>query len=140
MSDIQILDAAVAVIDDDPYIRDLLRSWLELEGFSVHVAADGGEGVALIQAMQPRCVVLDLMMPVHDGHDVLRAIRARHGFGVPVIMLTAAADDAQEWRAWSGGVDCFLPKPIDADELLQRVQQLASEASPRSVPAVRGAP
>jgi DNA-binding response OmpR family regulator len=84
--------------------------------------------------------VLDVMMPGMSGHEVLAAIRAADGGpGLPVVMLTAAADDAQAWRAWNGGVDYFLAKPFDADQLLTFLRYLfadagasASDAAPRT--------
>ena len=65
------------------------------------------------------------MMPGMSGHEVLAAIRqADGGPGLPVVMLTAAADDAQAWQAWSGGVDYFLAKPFDAGQLLRFLNYL----------------
>ncbi|HWH27676.1 MAG TPA: response regulator transcription factor [Mycobacteriales bacterium] len=128
---------AVVVIDDDGEVRGLLQETLQLEGFAVRAAADGAEGLALIEEQRPDCVVLDLMMPHLDGHSVLRRLRERHGFGVPVIMLTAASDDDQAWQAWAGGVDCFMAKPFEIEELVHRVDTL-SAASARD--AGSGAP
>jgi len=121
-------DAArsVLVVDDDPAIRSLLRDTLEIEGYEVRTAGDGHAGLAEVAQRRPDCVVLDLMMPGLDGHGVLREIRAADGDMLPVIMLTAAADDDHTWQAWAGGVSCFLAKPFDVDLLLRWVDYLCT--------------
>jgi DNA-binding response OmpR family regulator len=74
---------------------------------------------------RPDCIVLDVMMPGLDGHAVLQRIRASEaGFAVPVVMLTAAADDSHAWQAWTEGVDYFLPKPFEPLELLRFLDTL----------------
>jgi DNA-binding response OmpR family regulator len=115
----------ILVIDDDPSIRSLLTDVLEVEGFTVRSAADGFAGLRAIAAERPDCVVLDVMMPGMDGHAVLQRIRAGEGGpGLPVVMLTAAADDAQAWQAWTEGVDYFLAKPFAPEELLRYLDYL----------------
>src|SRR3982751_5625729 len=110
----------ILVIDDAPAVRRLVEDVLELEGYEVRTAEDGYAGLRAIDAERPDCVVLDVMMPGMDGHAVLQRIRSADGGPVlPVVMLTAAADDAQAWRAWTEGVDYFLAKPFDPDELLR---------------------
>ncbi len=115
----------VLVVDDDPGVRALVRDVLELEGYDVRLAGDGLSALHLVEVDRPDCVVLDVMMPGMDGHAVLQRIRAAEGgAGLPVVMLTAAADDAQAWQAWSEGVDYFLAKPFDPDELLRYLDYL----------------
>ncbi len=110
----------VLVVDDDDSVRTLVCDVLECEGYEVGTAVDGFAALRSIEATRPDCVVLDVMMPGLDGHAVLARIRASDGrTPLPVVMLTAAADDAQAWQAWSGGVDYFLAKPFDAGELLR---------------------
>ena len=128
MSDITRNMPSVAIVDDDAAVRDLLLDCLELEGFTVQAAADGPAGLDLVAQMRPGCVVLDIMMPGLDGHAVLRQLRERYGYTIPVIMLTAAAGDEQAWQAWSGGVDYFLPKPFELDELVEKILALAANA------------
>ncbi len=122
------LDTApkILVIDDDPGVRRLVKDVLELEGFEVAVAADGYAGLRQIEQDRPDCVVLDVMMPGLDGHAVLTRIRAGGGRHLPVVMLTAAADDNQAWQAWTEGVDYFLAKPFEPVELLRYLEQLFS--------------
>jgi DNA-binding response OmpR family regulator len=115
----------ILVVDDDPSIRALLTDVLEIEGFTVRAAEDGFAALRMVAAEQPDCVVLDVMMPGMDGHAVLQRLRATEGgAALPVVMLTAAADDAQAWQAWSEGVDYFLAKPFDPDELLRYLDYL----------------
>ena len=120
----------ILVIDDDPSIRMLVSDVLEIEGYSVITAEDGFAGLRAIESDRPDCVVLDVMMPGMDGHAVLQRIRAADGGpDLPVVMLTAAADDAQAWRAWTEGVDYFLAKPFDPDELLRYLDYLFTGGS-----------
>ena len=110
----------ILVIDDDASIRRLVTDVLEVEGYEVSTAQDGYAGLRAIELERPDCVVLDVMMPGLDGHQVLQRIRATDGGpDLPVVMLTAAADDAQAWRAWTEGVDYFLAKPIRRPALKQ---------------------
>lgn len=120
----------ILVVDDDPSVRSLVRDVLEIEGYDVDVAEDGFVALRRIEAERPDCIVLDVMMPGIDGHAVLQRVRAGEGGStVPVVMLTAAADDAQAWQAWSGGVDYFLAKPFDPSELLRYLDYLFADAA-----------
>jgi DNA-binding response OmpR family regulator len=119
----------ILVIDDDPSVRRLVKDTLELEGFDVAVAGDGYAGLRQIDVDRPDCVVLDVMMPGLDGHGVLTRIRSNGGRHLPVVMLTAAADDGQAWQAWTEGVDYFLSKPFEPEELLRFLDYLF-EAGP----------
>ena len=115
----------ILVIDDDPDVRALVSDVLRMEGHAVRSAADGMAALLLVDEERPDCLVLDVMMPGLSGHDVLRLIReADGGSHLPVVMLTAAADDAQAWRAWSEGVDYFLAKPFEPAELLRYLDYL----------------
>jgi CheY-like chemotaxis protein len=115
----------ILVVDDDPTIRRLVTDVLEVEGYQVEAVADGYSALQAISEQRPDCVILDVMMPGLDGHEVLQRIRAaEQGPELPVVMLTAAADDAQQWQAWTEGVDYFLAKPFEADELLRYLSYL----------------
>lgn len=117
----------VLVVDDDPSVRRLVCDVLQAYGYTTAAAADGFSALRMVQSEQPDCVVLDVMMPGLDGHAVLTHIReSEGGSDLPVVMLTAAADDAQAWQAWREGVDYFLAKPFDPDELLRFLTYLAA--------------
>jgi DNA-binding response OmpR family regulator len=131
----------ILVIDDDPAVRRLVEDVLELEGYEVRTAEDGFAGLRAIEAHRPDCVLLDVMMPGLDGHQVLQRIRAGEdghavlqrirsaaGRHLPVVMLTAAADDSQAWQAWTEGVDYFLAKPFEPEELLRFLDYLFESA------------
>lgn len=119
--------ARILVVDDDPSVRALLRDVLELEGHTVTDAVDGYAALRAVAAERPDCVVLDVVMPGMDGHEVLGRLRATSGGReLPVVMLTAAADDDTAWRGWSGGVDRVLGKPFDTDDLLHHLHRLCA--------------
>jgi DNA-binding response OmpR family regulator len=125
----------ILVIDDDPGVCRLIKDVLEIEGFEVAIAGDGYAGLRAIDAERPDCVVLDVMMPGLDGHGVLTRIRANGGRHLPVVMLTAHADDNQAWQAWTEGVDYFLSKPFEPEELLRFLDYLFEAApAPKPVP------
>jgi DNA-binding response OmpR family regulator len=117
--------ATILVVDDDASVRELVTLVLEYEGHEVRVAEDGHAALRSIEEERPDCVILDLMMPRLNGHEVLEQVRAADGGpDLPIIMLTAMADDEQAWRAWTGGVDYFLTKPFDSDQLLRFLNYL----------------
>jgi DNA-binding response OmpR family regulator len=125
----------ILVVDDDPSVCALVKDVLELEGFEVTVAGDGYAGLRSIDAERPDCVVLDVMMPGLDGHGVLTRIRSKGGRHLPVVMLTAHADDGQAWQAWTEGVDYFLSKPFEPEELLRFLDYLfAAGPEPKTSP------
>jgi len=101
---------SVLVVDDDPSVRSLIVDVLEIEGYTVRAAEDGFAALRSVADTPPDCVVLDVMMPGLDGHDVLRVLRSQsHGTHVPVVMLTAASDNDSVWRGWSNGVTQTTP-------------------------------
>jgi DNA-binding response OmpR family regulator len=125
---------SILVVDDDPSVRSLLIDVLETEGYAVRAAADGFAALRSVADAAPDCVVLDVMMPGLDGHEVLGALRNRvESRRVPVVMLTAAADDEDVWRAWSGGVDYYLSKPFAPEELLRFLRYLLAGPDPMAV-------
>lgn len=119
---------SILVVDDDPSVRMLVTDVLETEGYQVHAVEDGFAALAAVARSEPDCVVLDVMMPGLDGHAVLDQIRARTTEHVPVVMLTANCGDEQAWQAWTGGVDYFLSKPFEADELIRYLSYLFAPA------------
>jgi len=107
------------VVEDDGNIAELLRLYLEKDGFTVQRAADGGEGVEMFRAFGPDIVLLDIMLPVLDGWGVLREIR-RDG-STPVIMLTAKSETPDKVSGLEMGADDYVTKPFEVKELLARI-------------------
>lgn len=115
----------VLIVDDDPSVRSLLSFLFEDEGFSVREAADGDEALTALEADAPDVMVLDLMMPRVDGHDVLRARRERGlAPGTRILILTAKSDPADAVWCWELGADEFLNKPVDPEQFVREVQIL----------------
>ncbi len=108
------------VVDDDGDIRGLVRDLLERSGYEVLEAADGNEGLRIFYAEQPDLVVLDVSMPGLDGWGVLERIRELSD--VPVVMLTARAEEIDKVRGLRAGADDYVTKPFGRQELLARVE------------------
>ena len=111
---------SVLVVEDDPNIRELLRLYLEKEGYTVTLAADGGEGLEAFHTLHPDLVLLDLMMPVMDGWEVCKAIRAQDN--TPIIMLTAKGETEDKITGLKAGADDYVTKPFEMKELLARIE------------------
>jgi two-component system OmpR family response regulator len=108
------------IVDDDPEIRDLLAHFLREHGFQVSVAAEGEEMLQLLQDSEPDLVVLDLMLPGEDGLSLCRRLSA--DYTVPIIMLTAVAEEADRIVGLEMGADDYLTKPFNPRELLARIR------------------
>ncbi len=114
---------SILVIEDNPDICEETAAILEFEGFSVRRAANGREGLDLIEEECPDLIISDLMMPVLDGYETLEAVRAElRDSVVPFVCLTARADRRDLRRAMDLGADDFLTKPFGVDELLAAVR------------------
>ncbi|WP_250512520.1 response regulator [Caballeronia sp. INDeC2] len=111
----------ILVVDDDAELRDLLRDYLVRQGIEVSVLHDAGGLERRIERERPDLIVLDLMMPGVDGLTALKQLRAS-GDDIPVIMLTARADDVDRIVGLELGADDYLGKPFNPRELLARVQ------------------
>jgi DNA-binding response OmpR family regulator len=113
----------ILIIDDEPDMARGLRDILEYEGFEAISAASGEEGLAELGREPPACIILDLMLPDMSGYEVCERIR-RQGSRVPIIMLTAKAQDYDKIRGFQAGADDYLTKPFSVGELLARVKAL----------------
>ena len=111
---------SVLVVEDDKNIQELLRLYLEKEGYAVTVAGDGGQGLAKFRAIKPDLVLLDVMMPVMDGWAVCKAIRAESN--TPVIMLTAKSETDDKVAGLKSGADDYITKPFEMTEVLARIE------------------
>ena len=117
----------VLVVDDEDRIREIVRSYLEREGFEVTEAPDGEAGLRLASDWHPDLVVLDVMMPGTDGLEVLRRLRSTSN--VPVILLTARSDEVDTLVGLSVGADDYMTKPFRPRELVARIKTVLRRAS-----------
>jgi len=121
----------VLVVDDDDVIRQLIGVNLELEGFDVYTAVDGLDALAKVREIDPVVVTLDIMMPNLDGWDTAARLREDPATAhVKVVLLSARAQEADIKRGARLGVDAYLTKPFDPDELINVVRRLAADARP----------
>jgi len=125
----------VVVVEDEATIAGAVADRLRAEGYEVYVAGDGPSGVELCQEVSPDLVVLDLMLPGFDGLEVCRRVqRERH---VPVLMLTARAEETDLLVGLGVGADDYMTKPFSPRELVARVQVLLRRAERATVPEPR---
>ncbi len=115
--------AKVLIVDDDPAVRGSLRRALASEGYEVTVASDGGEAIAAVDDRDPDAIVLDVMMPVLDGLEACRRLRAA-GNQTAVLMLTARDTVSDRVDGLDAGADDYLVKPFALEELLARLRAL----------------
>ena len=109
----------VLVVEDDINIAELLRLYLQKDGFEVSHAADGGKAVEMAKEIQPDLVLLDIMLPVMDGWQVCRELRK--SMKMPIIMLTAKGETEDKVSGLEMGADDYIVKPFEVLELLARV-------------------
>jgi DNA-binding response OmpR family regulator len=110
----------ILVVEDDHHIANLIRMYLEREGYDVRLVADGREGLRIFGEENPDLVILDLMLPGLHGRDVCRAIRLRSA--TPVLMLTALDDERDVIEGLDLGADDYVTKPFKPKELMARVR------------------
>ena len=118
----------VLVVDDEPKIADVVASYLERAGFQALRAASGTEALRLFDAERPVLVILDLMLPDIPGEEVCRRLRARSR--VPVIMLTARAQDSEAVAGLESGADDYVTKPFSPRQLMARVEAVLRRSFP----------
>ena len=118
--------APILVVDDDPKIVSLVKTYLEREGFRVITAPDGKAALRAFQALQPGLIVLDLMLPELDGLALMRIIRERSS--TPIVMLSARGAVADRVYGIHEGADDYLAKPFSPAELVVRVKAVLRRA------------
>jgi CheY-like chemotaxis protein len=119
----------VLVVDDDAVIRQLICVNLELEGFEVHTAEDGQDALDKVRDVDPKVVTLDIMMPRLDGWETAARLHNDPDTAhIKVILLSARAQEADLRRGHGIGVDAYLTKPFDPDDLVEAVRRLAELA------------
>jgi DNA-binding response OmpR family regulator len=124
----------ILVVDDEPSMHEVVRAYLEREGFAVVVAENGRDGLALAERFRPELVVLDLMLPDLRGEELCREIRRRSD--VPIIMLTAKSSEDDRVAGLEQGADDYLVKPFSPRELVARVKTVLRRSKATEQPLV----
>lgn len=127
---------SVLVVDDEESIRNIVKAYLEAEGFTVHTAADGQHGLVSFRRYQPDFVILDIMLPGMDGLEVLQHIRRESE--AYVMLLTAKSEEMDRVIGLTVGADDYLTKPFSPRELVARIKTIlrrdrAYQSSPSEV-------
>jgi DNA-binding NarL/FixJ family response regulator len=125
----------ILIVDDDLGIRLSVSDYLELAGYSVIMAENGQNALAMVDRYQPHLIVTDVTMPQMDGYELIRQVRLQPAFRLlPVIFLTARTNTDERIRGYQLGCDAYLPKPFELNELaavvrnlLERSQMVESE-------------
>jgi CheY-like chemotaxis protein len=118
----------ILVVEDNELNRDMLTRRLARKGFEALVAADGQEGVALARSARPDLILMDMSLPVLDGWEATRQIKASpETQGIPVIALTAHAMAGDRERALQAGCDDYDTKPVEFASLLAKIESLLSQ-------------
>src|SRR5256885_9451651 len=116
----------VLLVDDDEKVRELVRVNLEFEGYAVREAGSAEEGLSAIEEAKPDLVLLDVMMPQTDGWEMLRKIQEQYGAGaIPVVMFSGKVDEQALAQASTSGVQAFVGKPFDIQQLIDQTKQIA---------------
>jgi CheY-like chemotaxis protein len=123
------VNTPVLVVEDDPQLRAVFQLLLEGEGYPVVTAADGLEALRAARTMRPSLVILDLALPLLDGHAVGARLRATYGYALPIVVVTATGQPAET----AGDISpCgYLSKPFDIDGLLTVVWRCLEPSDPR---------
>ena len=122
----------ILMVEDEANIRELLRLYLEREGYTVLEAENGVEGIKKWKSDKPDMLLLDVMMPVMDGWEVCREIRAESD--VPIIMLTAKGETADRVSGLEMGADDYIVKPLEMPEVIARVRAVFRRIAPDDAP------
>jgi DNA-binding response OmpR family regulator len=125
----------ILVVDDEPQIVDLLRSYLTRDGFDVESAADGQMALAAFTRLRPDLVILDLMLPQLDGREVCR--RIRDTASTPIIMLTARDEETDKLVGLELGADDYITKPFSPREVVARVRAVLRRGSWEAAELIR---
>src|SRR5262245_4796661 len=119
----------ILVVEDDRDIGELVSRYLEKAGFTADLVSSGRDAIASIAATPPDLLVLDLMLPQVDGLEVCRSVRANEKTaGIPIIMLTARAEESERIVGLEIGADDYIAKPFSPNELVARVRALLRRA------------
>jgi len=122
----------ILLVEDNEMNRDMLTRRLEKRGYAIAIAVDGGEGVAKAKAEVPDLILMDMSLPILDGWDATRQVKAdpatKH---IPIIALTAHAMEGDRQKALGAGCDDFDTKPVELPRLLSKIEELLKKFPPR---------
>lgn len=125
--------ATILVVDDEPDVRTLCRVNLEFKGYRVLEAAGGEEALGLLRDNRADLILLDLMMPKMDGWEVMRRLKEDETTAmIPVVLLTARADDESQLKGWSEGILDYITKPFNPLSLVQYVERILTVRDPEA--------
>lgn len=128
------MNEKILIVDDESSVHEVLRAYLEREGFIVYSATNGREGLALAESKSPALVVLDLMLPDLSGEELCAEVRSRSD--VPILMLTAKSAEEQRVHGLKLGADDYLSKPFSPRELVARVKAILRRTEGGTTPLV----
>ena len=122
----------ILLVEDNEMNRDMLTRRLEKRGYTISIAVDGGEGVAKAKAEIPDLILMDMSLPVLDGWDATKQVKADPATkGIPVIALTAHAMEGDRQKALGAGCDDFDTKPVELNRLLLKIEELLKKFPPK---------
>jgi two-component system cell cycle response regulator DivK len=123
----------ILLVEDNEMNRDMLSRRLDKRGYTVAIAVDGGEGVAKAKAELPDLILMDMSLPVLDGWDATRQVKADPATAkIPVIALTAHAMESDRQKALEAGCDDFDTKPVELNRLLLKIEELLKKFPPKA--------
>ena len=132
------MPTSVLVVEDDPDIAELVGRYLEKAGYTPSRVSSGRDALDAVRAKAPDLIVLDVMLPHVDGLEVCRLLRANeHTANIPIIMLTARAEESERIVGLEMGADDYLAKPFSPSELVARVRALLRRAQRHEAPSGR---
>jgi DNA-binding response OmpR family regulator len=126
------MSGTILIVEDETRLAEILEDYLKREGFRTERAKDGQRGLELWRTARPDLILLDVMMPVLDGFEVARRVRAESS--VPIIMLTARADEVDKLVGLGLGADDYVVKPYSPREVVARVKAVLRRASGQVLP------
>jgi CheY-like chemotaxis protein len=123
----------ILLVEDNEMNRDMLSRRLEKRGYALTIAVDGGQGLALAQSSKPDLILMDMSLPVIDGWEATKQLKADPATaGIPVIALTAHAMDSDRQKAIAAGCDDFDTKPVELARLLGKIEELLKKFPPKA--------
>ena len=123
----------ILLVEDNEMNRDMLSRRLEKRGYALTIAVDGAQGVALAQSAHPDLILMDMSLPVIDGWEATKQLKADPATaGIPVIALTAHAMESDRQKAIAAGCDDFDTKPVELARLLVKIEELLKKFPPKA--------